>query len=383
VCDSGSGLVKCGFAGDQFPRSAFPCVTGRAVYGDPGASEPPLVGRDCQSQRSGMQVRSPMSHGVVQDWAEMAHVWRHAFHRELGVTDPGECKVIMTEPPLNSAANRERLLQAMFETFGFAAAYVQNQAVLTLYAQGLLTGLVLDAGHGTTHAVPIVDGFSHPHLTKRLPLSGQLITTHLLDLISRSGYSLNTDTDFDTIQRLKEDMCYVAIDYQRELKLAKETTAVAKTFTLPDGHVIKVGPERFMACEALFRPSLADVEGPGIAELLFNCVQDMDMDNRMKMYQHVVLSGGTTMFPGLPTRLEKELRTLYLERTLKGNREGMKNLKLRIQDPPIRQHAVFTGAAVLADIMRDSDLFWVTKAEFEEDPHRAAQRCGNHSLNQP
>jgi len=153
VCDSGSGLVKCGFAGDQFPRSAFPCVTGRAVYGDPGASEPPLVGRDCQSQRSGMQVRSPMSHGVVQDWAEMAHVWRHAFHRELGVTDPGECKVIMTEPPLNSAANRERLLQAMFETFGFAAAYVQNQAVLTLYAQGLLTGLVLDAGHGTTHAV--------------------------------------------------------------------------------------------------------------------------------------------------------------------------------------------------------------------------------------
>lgn len=61
----------------------------------------------------------------------------------------------------------------------------------------------------------------------------------------------------------------------------------------------------------------------------------------------------------------------------------MKNLKLRIQDPPIRQHAVFTGAAVLADIMRDSDLFWVTKAEFEEDPHRAAQRCGNHSLNQP
>jgi len=65
----------------------------------------------------------------------------------------------------------------------------------------------------------------------------------------------------------------VAIDYQRELKLAKETTAVAKTFTLPDGHVIKVGPERFMACEALFRPSLADVEGPGIAELLFNCVQ--------------------------------------------------------------------------------------------------------------
>jgi actin-related protein 2 len=57
----------------------------------------------------------------------------------------------------------------------------------------------------------------------------------------------------------------------------------------------------------------------------------------------------------------------------------MRNFKLKVEDPPHRRHTVFTGAAVLAEIMRDSAEFWVTKAEFEEDPHRAAQRCGNHS----
>lgn len=71
-----------------------------------------------------------------------------------------------------------------------------------------------------------------------------------------------------------------------------------------------------------------------------------------------------------------------LAATGQGNAEGMRNLKLRLEDPPIRKHTVFTGAAVLADIMKDSELFWVTKAEFAEDPHRAAQRCGNHSLQQ-
>jgi len=374
-----SQIIKCGFAGDHFPRASFPTVTGRPAYAATGEDEPPLVGSGCFKQRQGLQLRCPASHGVMQDWGEMVHVWRHAFKEQLGLASTSDCKVILTEPPLNSASNRERLLQTMFETFGFQAAYVQNQAVLTLYAQGLLTGLVLDAGHGATHAVPIVDGFNHPHLTKRLALSGQHITAHLLDLISRSGYCLNAATDSHTVQQMKESICYVAVDYQRELQLARETTVVSKSFTLPDGHIIKVGAERFMACEALFRPSLADVEGPGIAELIFNCVQEMDMDNRRKMYQHIVLSGGTTMFPGLPTRLEKEMRRLYLQHTLKGNSEGMRNFKLKVEDPPHRRHTVFTGAAVLAEIMRDSAEFWVTKAEFEEDPHRAAQRCGNHS----
>lgn len=90
-------------------------------------------------------------------------------------------------------------------------------------------------------------------------------------------------------------------------------------FQLPDGRVVKVSGERFEAPEALFQPHLINVEGVGMAELLFNTIQAADIDTRMEFYKHIVLSGGSTMYPGLPSRLEREIKQLYLERVLKGD----------------------------------------------------------------
>ena len=92
---------------------------------------------------------------------------------------------------------------------------------------------------------------------------------------------------------------------------------------LPDGRVIKVGGERFEAPEALFQPHLINVEGVGVAELLFNTIQAADIDTRPEFYKHIVLSGGSTMYPGLPSRLEREIKQLYLERVLKNNTEKL------------------------------------------------------------
>ena len=88
---------------------------------------------------------------------------------------------------------------------------------------------------------------------------------------------------------------------------------------LPDGRVVKLSGERFEAPEALFQPHLINVEGVGVAELLFNTINAADVDTRPEFYKHIVLSGGTTMYPGLPSRLEREIKQLYLERVLKGD----------------------------------------------------------------
>jgi actin-related protein 2 len=92
---------------------------------------------------------------------------------------------------------------------------------------------------------------------------------------------------------------------------------------LPDGRVIKLGGERFEAPEILFQPHLANCEGVGIAELLFNTIQQADMDIRPEFYKHIVLSGGTTMYPGFASRLEREITQLYLERVLKGDTQRL------------------------------------------------------------
>jgi actin-related protein 2 len=114
-------------------------------------------------------------------------------------------------------------------------------------------------------------------------------------------------------------LLFGSYDIPLEQKLAQETTVLMENYTLPDGRVIKIGSERFEASEAMFQPHLVDVESPGMAELLFNAINAADMDIRPELYKQIVLSGGSSMYPGLPSRLEKEMKQLYLTRVLKGD----------------------------------------------------------------
>merc|ERR1712196_194709 len=98
-------------------------------------------------------------------------------------------------------------------------------------------------------------------------------------------------------------------------------------------------------------------EKKGVAEMVFDMIQDADIDVRSAYYKHIVLSGGSSMYPGLPTRLEKDLKQLYLTNVLKGDTERLKKFKIKIEDPPRRKHMVFMGGSVLADIMKDNQDF--------------------------
>jgi len=100
--------------------------------------------------------------------------------------------------------------------------------------------------------------------------------------------------------------------------------------------------------------------------MVFDTINKADIDTRAEFYNHIVLSGGSTMYPGLPSRLEKEIRDMYTARVLKGDQEAAKRFKCRIEDPPRRKHMVFLGGAVLADIMKDKQAFWMNKSEYDE-----------------
>jgi len=176
--------------------------------------------------------------------------------------------------------------------------------------------------------------------------------------------------------KLKKKVCYVGYDLEIEKQLALETTVLVQSYTLPDGRIIKVGAERFEAPEALFTPRLVDVEQPGVAEMLFNTIQAADIDTRSEFYKHIVLSGGSSMYPGLPSRLEKEVKALYLQKVLKNDSSKLSKFKIRIEDPPRRKHMVFLGGAVLAEIMKDKPHFWMTRQEYQEQGVRILAKCG-------
>jgi len=268
---------------------------------------------------------------------------------------------------MNPKENREKMVETMFENYGFAHLHVDVQAVLVLYSQGLMTGVVVDSGDGVTHVVPVFDSYVLPEAVERLDVAGRHLTKRLIELMVFSGYSFNRSADFETARMIKDKYCYVAIDPKAEEKLCNETTSQTSKFSLPDGRQISLNEERFLCPEALFDPQKIGVEAPGIAELTFRSINKAPVDTRTQFYEHIVLSGGTTMFPGLSTRMHKEIEKLYVERVRGG--QSM-TLKLHIEDTPRRKHMVFQGGSVLAAITKDNDEWWISKAEYEE--HGAA-----------
>jgi actin-related protein 2 len=376
VCDNGTGFVKVGYAGQNFPSFIYPSMIGRPILraeeavSDTLELKEVMCGDEAAAVRQSLDIKYPVENGIVKNWEDMEHLWNYTFYEKL-VINPTENKILLTEPPMNPAKNREKLIETMFEKYQFCAANVSIQAMLTLYAQGLLTGVVVDTGDGVTHVVPVYDGFVPQNLIRRLDVAGRHITNYFIKLLMLRGYAFNRTADFETVRQIKEKVCYVAYDINQERALAQETTCLMENYTLPDGKVIKIGRERFEAPEALFNPHLIDSEKSGMADMVFEMIQDADIDTRSEYYKHIVLSGGSSMYPGLPSRLEKDIKDRYLREVLKGNADRMKKFKIKIEDPPRRKHMVFLGGSVLADIMKDREEFWMTKREYDEGGMRA------------
>ncbi|CAB0031328.1 unnamed protein product [Trichogramma brassicae] len=381
VCDNGTGFVKCGYAGANFPAHIFPSIVGRPIIraankiGDIDVKDL-MVGEEASKLRSMLEISYPMQNGIVRNWEDMCHVWDYTFGPEKMNINPRECKILLTEPPMNPITNREKMIEVMFEKYQFAGMYIAIQAVLTLYAQGLISGVVVDSGDGVTHICPVYEEYALPHLTRRLDIAGRDITMYLIKLLLQRGYAFNHSADFETVRMIKRKK-RGDIEKVSYKKLALETTVLVESYTLPDGRVIKVGGERFAAPEALFQPHLINVEAQGIAELVFNTIQSADIDMRSELYKHIVLSGGSTMYPGLPSRLEREIKQLYLQRVLKNDISKLNKFKIKIEDSPRRKDMVFIGGAVLAEISKDRDNVWILREEYEEKGLNVMKKLGS------
>ncbi|CAO2835318.1 unnamed protein product [Amaranthus hypochondriacus] len=355
VVDAGSKLLKAGFAiPDQPPSVIMPtqmkCVPEEAIN-DLKLSEEITV--------------DPIVRGFISDWDAMEDLLHHLVYNSLGWEIGNEGHILFADPLLTPKAVRERLVQMMFEKFNVSGFYATEQAVLSLYAAGRISGCTVDIGHGKIDIAPVIEGAVQHIASRRFEIGGADLTKLLAEKLGNSNPMVNLR--IEDVEKLKELYGRCAED---ELAYEKfQQSCPNEQHTLPDGQVITIGKEKYAVGEALFQPSVLGLEAHGIVEQLVRCISSVSSENHRQLLESTVLCGATSSLTGFESRFQKESNL------------SSSAIHPSVVKPPeympenLSQYSAWVGGAILAKVVFPQNQH-VTKADYDENgPAVVHRKC--------
>lgn len=343
VLDLGNWSIKAGFAGDPSPCCELPSLMDLETRFP--APRRGFVG--CGIGEDSGKI-NPLYKGVVTDWNALESLLRHVFDKDLKVPFE-EHAVLLSDPPLSPNTNREKYAEFMFETLGTPAMHIAKQSVLSVYSYGRTSGLVVDSSHGSSHIVPVHNGHQLPRETCRVGYGGQSLNIYLTNMLQNAGQTVPGGgiLDDSVLHDIKKKCCYVPVDPN------VETRRGHVEYSLSKGKAISLSKEQCLCPEALFRPDLLGSPEPGLPTLIMNSVNRCSVLLKSEMLENILVCGGSTMFTGVPERLQREMDHL------------VPMSSTRVVAAPERQNTVWVGGSILASLEAFQSL-WVRKQEYEE-----------------
>ena len=340
IIDNGKSSIKVGLSYYENPRVIFPSAIGYSKY------------------TSGFKGGPQKEKDFLGYWNDMYNIWEHIFQKELRV-EPFHKKVMMTEVGTNSKKNKEEIVKLMFEVYNVSGLYITKQVQLVPLSEGKYTGLVVDLGYDETRIGPIFDLFLIPHAYFCDNFGGRDLTDYMGQLIRNKDYNgaggvpsskwRSLAMSWDGGDDIKIKSCYVALDFKEEL-----VSVEPYEYKLPDNTNLIVTDQRIECPEVLFNPSKIKNAANGIQKTINDSINLCDVDIKKELYNNIILSGGTSMFKGLPERLKKEVKSLAPE--------SMKE-EINIFATPERKNAAFIGGKILSAISTFKSS-WITQDEY-------------------
>jgi len=292
-----------------------------------------------------------MKNGVFQNEQDILTVFNYIYNKlDVKSDEVKEHPIFITEPILNPYFHRKQIASALFDNLGVPALFFGSQPILSLYATGERSGVVLESGEGMTQCCVVYEHYSIPHSYMRYDFGGRNVTEYLHTLLKRVGYSFNTTSEFEIVKKIKETLCYTIISSSS----SEENKTGPTQYYLPDGNFIVMKEEKILAPEILFNPSMVGMEYLSFQDLIVTSLNKVDIDIRQPLYSHILLAGGNTLFKGITEKLHTEVKKI-----------APKHMKVKVHAPPGRKNGCWHGASVISTLNSFRNM-WVTRSEYME-----------------
>jgi len=392
VMDCGTGFTKLGLAGNTEPQEVITTAIGNSVDKNIKITDSSyfkyMADMNYNKLKKSGDSSFPVVNGQIENWDDMERFWTDCIFRHLRVTP--ECHpFLLTETALAQPESREQCAEIMFETFNVPKLSIQIQSVLSLYANANnnhesgrpnLTGTVVDVGEGCTQIVPIIDGYVVGQGTMEFPVGGKHVTEFVNEMIKNRNEWPEGVERMKNARNIKEQYCYLSRDMVKEMKkfdAEKHTDKNKFKRHQLEGTqknlFIDIGYERFLAPEIFFHPELcSERSAVSLPVAIDQSIQKAPIDVRRKLYENIVVTGGSSGFANFSVRCNKAVKAIMDARVKQshgvhaGRMVPCPNLtKIKVVESHAPNYSAWFGGSVFAT-MGGFDKACITRKEYAE-----------------